>query len=228
MIEVDAGHRGDPDRQQLGRVPRQDHDLMDATLLVAVAAGAVAVVALGVCVALWISPAPPARRPRRCCCPTAPSAGLVDRQASLQRAHDPARAGPAATWRAWSSARARSPSAACATALRFQGMVRYDAYRDMGGSQSWSIALIDGNQTGAVVTSPPRPRPRPRLPEGAGRGHPRPAPVARGGARRRPRDRARPPRAAAPPSAAAAGGGARAPGARPASPAGPTPAEPAA
>ena len=25
-------------------------------------------------------------------------------------------------------------------------MVRYDAYRDMGGSQSWSIALIDGNQ----------------------------------------------------------------------------------
>ncbi len=39
------------------------------------------------------------------------------------------------------------------SALRFQGMVRYDAYRDMGGSQSWSIALIDGNQTGAVVTS---------------------------------------------------------------------------
>ena len=39
------------------------------------------------------------------------------------------------------------------TALRFQGMVRYDAYRDMGGSQSWSIALLDGNQSGAVVTS---------------------------------------------------------------------------
>jgi len=39
------------------------------------------------------------------------------------------------------------------SALRFQGMVRYDAYRDMGGSQSWSIALIDGNNTGAVVTS---------------------------------------------------------------------------
>ena len=39
-----------------------------------------------------------------------------------------------------------------ATSLRFQGLVRYDAYRDMGGSQSWSIALIDGNGTGAVVT----------------------------------------------------------------------------
>jgi hypothetical protein len=32
-------------------------------------------------------------------------------------------------------------------------MVRYDAYRDMGGQQSWSIALLDGNRTGAIVTS---------------------------------------------------------------------------
>ena len=31
--------------------------------------------------------------------------------------------------------------------------VRYDAYRDMGGQQSWSIALLDGTRTGAVVTS---------------------------------------------------------------------------
>src|SRR5215207_265730 len=39
------------------------------------------------------------------------------------------------------------------TSLRFQGMVRYDAYRDMGGQQSWSIALLDANRSGAVVTS---------------------------------------------------------------------------
>jgi hypothetical protein len=39
------------------------------------------------------------------------------------------------------------------TALRFQGLVRYDAYRDIGGEQSWSLALLDGNQTGTVVTS---------------------------------------------------------------------------
>jgi len=39
------------------------------------------------------------------------------------------------------------------TALRFQGLVRYDAYRDMGGEQSWSLALLDGNETGTVLTS---------------------------------------------------------------------------
>jgi hypothetical protein len=39
------------------------------------------------------------------------------------------------------------------TALRFQGLVRYDAYSDMGGRQSWSLALLDGTGTGAVVTS---------------------------------------------------------------------------
>lgn len=37
--------------------------------------------------------------------------------------------------------------------LRFHGMVRYDAYRDMGGAQSWSIALLDGNRTGSIITS---------------------------------------------------------------------------
>ncbi len=38
-------------------------------------------------------------------------------------------------------------------ALRFQGMVRYDAYRDMGGQQSWSVALLDQSRTGNVITS---------------------------------------------------------------------------
>jgi hypothetical protein len=32
-------------------------------------------------------------------------------------------------------------------------MVRYDAYRDMGGQQSWSIALLDAHRNGAIVTS---------------------------------------------------------------------------
>ena len=39
------------------------------------------------------------------------------------------------------------------TTLRFQGMVRYDAYRDMGGQQSWSIAILDQHKSGSVVTS---------------------------------------------------------------------------
>ncbi|MBI2684334.1 MAG: DUF4446 family protein [Actinobacteria bacterium] len=38
------------------------------------------------------------------------------------------------------------------TALRFQGLVRFDAYRDMGGQQSWSVALIDDTKSGTIVT----------------------------------------------------------------------------
>lgn len=36
--------------------------------------------------------------------------------------------------------------------LRVNGVVRYDAYGDMGGQQSWSIALLDGSGTGSVLT----------------------------------------------------------------------------
>lgn len=37
--------------------------------------------------------------------------------------------------------------------VRFQGLVRYDAYRDIGGQQSWSIALLDEARNGTVITS---------------------------------------------------------------------------
>lgn len=37
--------------------------------------------------------------------------------------------------------------------VRFQGLIRYDAYTDMGGEQSWSIALLDEHQNGTVITS---------------------------------------------------------------------------
>jgi hypothetical protein len=36
--------------------------------------------------------------------------------------------------------------------LRVNGVVRYDAYGDMGGQQSWSIALLDASGTGSVMT----------------------------------------------------------------------------
>jgi hypothetical protein len=36
--------------------------------------------------------------------------------------------------------------------LRVNGVVRYDAYGDMGGQQSWSIALLDASATGSVMT----------------------------------------------------------------------------
>jgi hypothetical protein len=40
-----------------------------------------------------------------------------------------------------------------ATAKRFVGLVRYDAFEDVGGSQSFALALYDDNGDGAVVTS---------------------------------------------------------------------------
>ena len=125
---------------------------MDVAGWIAVGAGAVAVIALGVCIALWISlrrlrggpegaaarrgVGGPRRPPGRTCSGrrTGSSRASRDLQSLVERQGE-------VTERSLRSA------------LRFQGMVRYDAYRDMGGSQSWSIALIDGNQTGAVVTS---------------------------------------------------------------------------
>ena len=118
---------------------------------VAVAAVAVAVIALGVCVALWIS-LRRLRAAQRVLLPDGGSVGLVDRQASLQRAQARLEQG-LADLQSLVERQGEVTERSLRSALRFQGMVRYDAYRDMGGSQSWSIALIDGNQTGAVVTS---------------------------------------------------------------------------
>ncbi|MGN6722589.1 MAG: DUF4446 family protein [Marmoricola sp.] len=38
-------------------------------------------------------------------------------------------------------------------ALRHLAMVRYDAFGDMGGKLSWSLALLDDHANGVVVTS---------------------------------------------------------------------------
>jgi len=38
-------------------------------------------------------------------------------------------------------------------ALRHLAVVRYDAYGDMGGHLSWSLALLDDRGNGAVLTS---------------------------------------------------------------------------
>jgi hypothetical protein len=124
---------------------------MSNELLVAVAAGGAALVALGGCVALWIA----VRRLRgaqRVLLPDGTSAGLVDSQAALQRQMARLEEG-LRDLESLVERQGEVTERSLRTSLRFQGMVRYDAYRDMGGSQSWSIALLDGNQSGAVVTS---------------------------------------------------------------------------
>jgi hypothetical protein len=123
---------------------------MEGTLLVAVAAGAVAVLALAGVLALWIG-FRRLRAAQQVLLPDGATAGLIDRQASLQRAVTRVEEG-LSDLQSLVERQGEVTERSLATALRFQGLVRYDAYRDMGGSQSWSIALIDGNGTGAVVT----------------------------------------------------------------------------
>lgn len=124
---------------------------MEPAIWAAAAAGAVAVIALGVCIALWMS-LRRLRAAQKVLLPDGSSASLVDRQAGLQRAQARLEEG-LSDLQALVERQGEVTERSLRSALRFQGMVRYDAYRDMGGSQSWSIALIDGNNTGAVVTS---------------------------------------------------------------------------
>ena len=44
-------------------------------------------------------------------------------------------------------------SAEAGAALRHLAVVRYDAYGDMGGHLSWSLALLDESGCGVVLTS---------------------------------------------------------------------------
>jgi hypothetical protein len=124
---------------------------MDVSVWVAVAAGAPGLIALVGCALLWAS-LRRARAAQRVLLPDGTSAGLVDRQASLQRAQSRLEDG-LKDLESLVERQGEVTEAGLRTSLRFQGMVRYDAYRDMGGQQSWSIALLDGTQSGAVVTS---------------------------------------------------------------------------
>jgi hypothetical protein len=36
--------------------------------------------------------------------------------------------------------------------VRTRALVRYNAFGDQGGHQSWSLALLDATQTGVVIT----------------------------------------------------------------------------
>lgn len=123
---------------------------MDAAVWVALAAGVPGLIALGLCVALWVG-LRRARAAQQVLLPDGASAGLVDRQATLQRAMTRLEEG-LRDLQSLVERQGEVTEANLRTALRFQGMVRYDAYRDMGGGQSWSIALLDGNRTGAIVT----------------------------------------------------------------------------
>lgn len=93
-----------------------------------------------------------AREADRVLLPDGAKASLLDRQAGLQRTIERLD-GELASLTALVEEQGQTTEQSLRTALRLQGLVRYDAYRDMGGRQSWSLALLDGDGTGAVVTS---------------------------------------------------------------------------
>lgn len=109
------------------------------------------VVAIAWCVVLWIRQRR-LKADQRVLLPDGAKAGLLDRQAGLQRAIERLEEALDGV-RSEVGRLADDTDTRLRTALRFQGLVRYDAYRDMGGQQSWSLALLDANRTGAVVTS---------------------------------------------------------------------------
>lgn len=122
----------------------------DIALVVAIAAGVVAIVALGV--AIWL--ATELRRVRaaqRVLLPSGATEDVVGRQAELARA-------VASVEEQLSSVAGQvqqnrhAADARLAESLQLRGLVRYDAYSEMGGHQSWSVALLDERGTGAVIS----------------------------------------------------------------------------
>lgn len=109
------------------------------------------VLALVLLLPLWLS-LRRMREAQRVLMPDGASVSVVERQSDVQRAlrrledrvvdldqrHDQ---------------RQEQVDATLRRAIRFQGLVRYDAYRDMGGRQSWSVALLDEAGDGTVITS---------------------------------------------------------------------------
>jgi len=124
---------------------------VEVSAWVAVAAGVPGLLALALAAYTWRVQAR-LRAGQRVLLPDGSSASLLDRQAALQRAMTRVQEG-LDDLENLVERRAETTEAALRGALRFQGMVRYDAYRDMGGKQSWSVALLDGTHSGSIITS---------------------------------------------------------------------------
>lgn len=124
---------------------------MEVSVWVAVAAGVPGLIALALAGLLWRRLAR-VRTAQQVLLPDGAAAPLVDRQAALQRAVARVEQG-LTDLESMVERQGQVTERGLRTSLRFHGMVRYDAYRDMGGAQSWSIALLDGNRTGSVITS---------------------------------------------------------------------------
>lgn len=92
------------------------------------------------------------RRAQRVVLGDASTADLVAAHAGLQRDVDGTRTDLAAVHERLTHVSGQLEDL-LATTTRFHGIVRYDAYRDMGGRQSWSVASIDRQSSGTILTA---------------------------------------------------------------------------
>lgn len=123
----------------------------DVSVWFVAAAAIPAVLALVLAVVLWVR-VRRLRAEQRLILPDGAQVGFVERQAALARTLERLGEGLDGV-RADVTALSARVDAGLRGALRFQGIVRYDAYSDMGGAQSWSMAILNADRTGAVVTS---------------------------------------------------------------------------
>jgi Protein of unknown function (DUF4446) len=127
------------------------HELTSTAGIVALAAGAVALVALVIAIVL----AARVRRMRadqRAVLGDRDPRDLATHAAELQRAFS-ALESYAEEVAQRLDGRLSEVEAALAGAIAYRGLVRYDAYNEMSGRQSTSIALLDAEGSGLVVSS---------------------------------------------------------------------------
>jgi hypothetical protein len=125
--------------------------LTSTTGIVAVAAGALALVAL--LTAIWLAVAlRRVRRDQRVVLGGAGATDLVAHAAGLEREfrvlHDYVEDAAASLHERMATAEGRLDGA-----IAYRALVRYDAYGEMSGHQSTSIALLDARRDGVVLSS---------------------------------------------------------------------------
>jgi hypothetical protein len=134
------------------RVPCTTVDeLTSSTGIVALAAGAVAIVALGIAVAALLK-LRRVRAAQRVVLGESDRRDLVGHAADLDRAFQ-ALHGYVEDVAARLDSRLASAETRLDGAVAYRGLVRYDAYNEMSGQQSTTIALLDATRSGIVLSS---------------------------------------------------------------------------
>jgi hypothetical protein len=127
------------------------HDLDTTSGIVALVGAGLAVVALGLAVALWIA-VRRLRAAQRVVLGETDARDLVGHVAEMSQA--------VASLRAYVEESALRLDGRLGTAedrvdhsIAYRGMLRYDAYNEMSGRQSTSVALLDTTRSGIVLSS---------------------------------------------------------------------------